>query len=312
MNTGPPRDRPVPASVSEPAQAFLALPPTSRPPYPDLADTVGWTAHIEEAEAELGPRLQGLDVGVDLDLSTVGDVPVWNARAHGSADDGTVYLDIHGGALILGAGEICRLMAAATAHATGLPVWSVDYRMPPDHPYPAGLDDCMTVYRALLEVRRPEQIIVGGVSAGANLAAALTVRAVDEGLPVPRALVLMSPELDLTESGDSFATNLWLDPMGSLMPANLLYAGGHDLTEPYLSPLFAEVSGFPPTLLTVGTRDMFLSNAVRMHRELRAAGVDAELHVFEAMPHGGFGGTAPEDVEPTLELRRFLDRITRD
>jgi acetyl esterase/lipase len=90
------------------------------------------------------------------------------------------------------------------------------------------------------------------------------------------------------------------------MPANLLYANGHDLADPYLSPLFGDVSGFPPTFLQAGTRDLYLSNTVRMHRKLRAAGVDAELHVFEAMPHGGFAG-APEDIEVRIEMRRFLD-----
>jgi acetyl esterase/lipase len=137
-------------------------------------------------------------------------------------------------------------------------------------------------------------------------------RAKDEGLPMPAGLVLLTPEVDLTESGDSFTTNLGLDNiLGSrLMPANLLYAAGHDLSHPYLSPLFADVSGFPPTFIQAGTRDLFLSNAVRMHRTLRAAGVDAELHVFEAMPHGGFGG-APEDIEMRQEIRRFLDRVRR-
>jgi acetyl esterase/lipase len=94
------------------------------------------------------------------------------------------------------------------------------------------------------------------------------------------------------------------------MPANLLYANGHDLAHPYISPLFADVTGWPTTFIQAGTRDLFLSNAVRMHRKLRSAGVDAELHVFEAMPHGGFGG-APEDLEMAAERRRFLDRVRR-
>ena len=179
--------------------------------------------------------------------------------------------------------------------------------MPPDHPYPAALDDCLAVYRALLEVRAPDRIVVGGASAGGNLAAALMLRARDEGLPLPAALVLLTPEVDLTESGDSFRTNLGIDTVlvRSLADANALYAGGHDLTDPYLSPLFGDVAGFPPTFLQTGTRDLFLSNTVRMHRKLRAAGVDAELHVFEAMPHGGFWG-APEDTEMAEEVRRFL------
>jgi acetyl esterase/lipase len=123
-------------------------------------------------------------------------------------------------------------------------------------------------------------------------------------------LILLSPELDLTESGDSFQVNMGADIMGSHMPANLLYANGHDLAHPYLSPLFADVTGFPRTFLQTGTRDLFLSNTVRMHRKLRAAGTDAELHVFEAMPHGGFID-APEDRQVKLELRRFLHSFGR-
>jgi epsilon-lactone hydrolase len=222
-----------------------------------------------------------------------------------------IYLDIHGGALIMGGGESCRLMGSATAMSTGMIHWAVDYRMPPLHPYPTPLDDCMAVYRALLEQRAPEDIFVGGGSAGGNLAAALIARAKDEGLPMPAGLVLLTPEVDLTESGDSFATNLGIDTvLGLLMQTNLLYANGHDIAHPYLSPLFADVTGFPPTFLQAGTRDLFLSNTVRMHRKLRNAGVDAELHIWEAMPHGGFGG-APEDIEVRLEMRRFLDRLRR-
>jgi monoterpene epsilon-lactone hydrolase len=134
------------------------------------------------------------------------------------------------------------------------------------------------------------------------------LRARDEGLPMPAALVLLSPEADLTESGDSFATNLGIDTVltSSLAPSIAQYADGHDLTHPYLSPLFGDYTGpFPPTLLQTGTRDLFLSNTVRLHRKLRDSGVDAELHVFEAMPHGGFFG-APEDAEIGVEVRRFI------
>ena len=128
---------------------------------------------------------------------------------------------------------------------------------------------------------------------------------------MPSALVLLTPESDLTESGDSFATVAAYDnTLGSLEQINLLYANGRDLADPYLSPLFGDLSGFPPTMLTAGTRDLFLSNTVQMHRRLREAGVDAELHVFEARPHGGFVG-APEDEEVNAELRRFLDRHRR-
>ncbi len=181
--------------------------------------------------------------------------------------------------------------------------------MPPVHPYPAPLDDCVAVYQALLQRHRPEDIIVGGGSAGANLAAALILRARDEGSPLPAAALLMSPEIDLTESGDTFQTNLGVDTViGSFIPVNLMYADGHDLAHPYLSPLFGDFSkGFPPTLLTAGTRDLFLSNAVRMHRALRRAGVVAELHVLEAAPHGGFFGISPEEAELWVDILQFTE-----
>jgi len=198
-------------------------------------------------------------------------------------------------------------MATLATASSGLHTWSVDYRMPPDHPYPAALDDCLTVYKALLEQRRPDQIVVGGGSAGGNLAAALMLRARDESLPMPACLVLITPEVDLTESGDTFSTNLGIDTVLTqrLTGSINLYANGADLTDPYLSPLFGDLSAFPPTFLQSGTRDLFLSNTVRMHRALRDVGVGAELHVWEAMPHGGFMG-APEDAQIAAELRRFL------
>jgi epsilon-lactone hydrolase len=161
------------------------------------------------------------------------------------------------------------------------------------------------VYQRAIDTVGSEQVLVSGISGGGNLAAALLLRAKDEGLPMPAGLLLATPEVDLTESGESFLLNDGVDTMLSpLMPVNLLYANGEDLAHPYLSPLFGDLTGFPPTFLQTGTRDLFLSNTVRMHRALLRAGVHAELHVFEAMPHGGFGG-APEDDELRAEMRRF-------
>jgi monoterpene epsilon-lactone hydrolase len=188
----------------------------------------------------------------------------------------------------------------------------VDYRVPPAHPYPAALDDCLGVYKHLLDRHAPASIAISGLSAGGNLAAACLLRARDEGLPLPAAALLMTPELDLTESGDSFHTNRTIDvalPRG-LPRANALYADGADLAHPYLSPLFGDFGpGFPPAFLQTGTRDLFLSNTVRMHRALLVAKQYAELHVWEGMPHAGFGGATPEDVEMQTAMRDFLVRI---
>jgi monoterpene epsilon-lactone hydrolase len=305
---------PVPKSVSPEAQRSLATGAlagaAASGPNPALDDVEGWRKYVEFADSMLlgmfGAR--AAEIACTVEAMSIGPIPVFDINPAGKpAGSDLVQLDIHGGGLLMGGGECCRAMAIHAAARTRMHTWSVDYRMPPDHPYPAALDDCLAVYRALLEVRAPDRIVVGGASAGGNLAAALMLRARDEGLPLPAALVLLSPEVDLTESGDSFRTNLGIDTVlvRSLADANALYAAGHDLTDPYLSPLFGDVGGFPPTFLQTGTRDLFLSNTVRMHRKLRAAGVDAELHVFEAMPHGGFWG-APEDTEMAEEVRRFL------
>jgi len=223
-----------------------------------------------------------------------------------------LFIDVHGGGLVTGTGEACVALTKAAALEREMITWAPDYRMPPLHPFPAALDDLMAVYRKALDERDPLDLFVGGGSAGGNLAPAMLLRAKDEGLPMPAALVLLTPEVDLTESGDSFQTNLGIDPvLGSVMDANLLYANGRDLDHPYVSPLYGDLRGFPPTYLETGTRDLLLSNTVLMHRRLRAAGVQAELHVGEAMSHGRFSSDTPEGRELAEELARFLRRHTR-
>jgi epsilon-lactone hydrolase len=310
---------PVPTSISVQAQEYLAGSAQygDEEPPSDLSDVEGWLRYVETRDRVLAERLKRIipsDLPVEQSEFQIDDVTVYVIRPNYVPDspDTPIYLDIHGGALILAGGDLCRLMSTGGALGRDLITWAIDYRMPPMHPYPTSLDDCMVTYRKALEVRSPQDVFVGGGSAGGNLAAALLLRAKDEGLPMPAALVLRTPEVDLTESGDSFQTVLGIDPvLRPLMHVNRLYANGHDLAHPYLSPLFGDVTGFPPTFLQTGTRDLFLSNTVRMHRKLRAAGVEAELHVFEAMPHGGFGGSAPEDKELTAEVRHFLDRHRR-
>jgi monoterpene epsilon-lactone hydrolase len=307
----PARDIPIPSSVSAEAQAVMAMPGMVAPEFPELGDLEGWRAMIESRDAEIvaAMSLRAPEVPVTTVKRDLGGFGVFEITPDGVADEGNVYLDIHGGAFIYGRGESCRIMCTGTATRNAAKVWAVDYRMPPDHPFPVGLEDCLAAYRALLEAHRPDQIIVGGASAGGNLAAALMLRARAEGLPPPAALVLLTPAVDLTESGDSWQTNRGLDPLlAGDSTALALYVNGHDPTDPLLSPLFGDLErGFPPTILTTGTRDMLLSDTVRMHRALRAAGVVAELHVQEAAGHGGFFGMAPEDQEILSEVRRFVD-----
>ncbi|MGB8363987.1 MAG: alpha/beta hydrolase fold domain-containing protein [Rhizomicrobium sp.] len=248
-------------------------------------------------------------VAADVEEAVIDGVRLFIVTPHSvAADDKGVFLDIHGGAFIVGGGECCRAEAISLAGDLGARVWSVDYRSPPDHPHPAPLDDCLVAYRALLRQQRPEEIVIGGASAGATLAAALILRARDEGLPLPAGAVLHTPALDMTNSGDSFSTNQGLDAVlsGDTNSINRIYAGRHDFKDSYVSPLFGDFTkGFPPSFLSAGTRDLFLSNAVRMHTALRAADIDAELHITEAASHGGFHG-APEEEHLNRETRKFI------
>jgi epsilon-lactone hydrolase len=308
----PERVIPIPKHLSPEAQAFLAQRrPDAGMAYPALDDREGWQRRIAASNQMIQQFYLSRSPAAPCRITEMraGDALAYEIVPAGvEPGDRRVYLDIHGGALIMGQGDICKGMGSGTAQRVGARVVAVDYRMPPDAPFPVGLDDCLSFYKLLLEERAPGEIVVGGASAGGNLVAAMLLKARDEGLPMPAGCVLLSPEIDLTESGDTFQTNAGIDGMGSLMPANLLYAAGHDLADPYVSPLFGDFTkGFPRTLLTAGTRDVFLSNAVRMHRKLRAAGVPAELHVLEAAAHGAFAGSSPEEAELDKEVRRFCE-----
>jgi epsilon-lactone hydrolase len=310
------REIPLPGHISEAARSFLAVASIQpRVPEPPGTTQAEWDAASSGFDERIMPGIEAIlaQIPIKVETVTVGACQVHVAAPPGMAAGAEAYafMDIHGGGLVFGAGRLARAMAVFRAAALGCRVFSVDYRVPPAHPYPAPLDDCVGVYRHLLERHGPQEIAVSGLSAGGNLAAAMLLRARDEGLPMPAAALLMTPELDLTESGDSFVTNADIDvalPAG-LPRANALYANGADLAHPYISPLFGDFApGYPPVFLQTGTRDLFLSNTVRMHRALLRAGQYAELHVWEAMPHAGFGGASPEDVEMQVAMREFLVR----
>lgn len=311
---------PHPTSVSPEAQAVFrrlvgddGVPLNSLHVMPDAGDHARWREIQAGADEQYAAAVKALasELRSSIETVTLGQATVHIATPEATARPDCAIIDLHGGAMIVGGGEACRAGARMQADQYGVRCYGVDYRMPPSHPYPAALDDCLTTYRHVLERHQPDKIVIAGRSSGGNLAVAMLLRARHEGLPLPAGLVLLSPEVDLTESGDSFQTNRLLDVVlpGSLMQNNLLYANGHDLSHPYLSPLFGDLTGFPPAFLQSGTRDLFLSNTVRLHRTLRAADVEAALHVFEAMPHGGFMGAAPEDRDLKREMMRFVDKI---
>jgi epsilon-lactone hydrolase len=305
-----------PTTISAEARAALAFaagtPVTS---YPAPGDLEGWRRALEASDAIWDPVAAQILARCRCRIETESVAGVTTYRCTPGVRDDTdepIYLYIHGGGFVFGAGRFAMAFGAKAADELALTSVSVDYRTPPAHPFPAALEDCFAVYRKLLEESPARRIIIGGSSAGGNLAAAVTLLIRDRGLELPAALLLLTPEADLTESGDTFRTNALLDVnlKGGLPECNAVYAAGHDLTDPYVSPLFGDFTrGFPPTLIQSGTRDLFLSNSVLLHRKLRRAGIDAELHVWEAMPHGGFGfGPVPENEEIAAELRRFIAR----
>ncbi len=305
---------PEPQAVSQAARDYLNTPFwAGERERIDPDDLEGWRRAIDQV-AEMFAPLSAMMLeqsGATVQKTDVGGVEVYVATPRGLAasDEDKAHIYIHGGGWAYMGGEACGGQGAAQAGRLGWRTWSVDYRYPPFHRFPAALDDCVTVYRELLKTHRPENIVISGGSAGGNLTAATGLRIRDEGLPLPAALGLMTPCTDGALLSDSFSVNDQLDFLKAATMADFwtVYAGSHDRKDPYLSPVYGDYSkGFPPTFLQTGTRDLLLSDTVRLHRALRAAGVEAELHVWEAMPHGGFGGAAPEDADMTGELKRFF------
>ena len=308
------RDIPLPATISPQARAFLTAQIAAPRPglaLPALEDHAAWRALFAQRNAYLLNLMRDrLGIPENVKKGTLGGVTVYEATpAPASLRGGGVIVYLHGGAMVLGSGELGLYWAEQQMRMSGRRVIAVDFGNPPDYPYPAALDDCVAVYLELLKAEAPSDIAIMGASGGGNLALGLAMRLVHLGHPLPAAIALQSPEADITEAGDSFQVLMGVDTQltESLIPLSRLYAGGHDMANPELSPLYADFPpNFPPTWIQSGTRDLFLSNAVLLHRALRRQGVEAELHLWEAMPHAGFGANTPEERDMTEELTRFM------
>jgi len=304
---------PVPTHISKEAQAVLAAPiVVSDAPVPQTTEE--WLAARVKTDAALwaiiAPRIEQADVTITE--KTIAGVPVREIvpKAPLQPRAGKVLMNVHGGAYWLMGGKLSVNEGLELAGAGRYRVVSVDYRMPPEHPFPAGVEDGVAVYRELLESYGAGNIAIFGISAGGGLAAAVTLSARDAGLPLPAAVIMHTPWTDLSKTGDSYFTNDRVDPTlptydGGLEAAANLYAGDAGLKHPLVSPVYADYGpGFPPALLSTGTRDLLLSPTVRLHRALRRAGIPAELHVFDAMWHGL--NRMPEAEELQAEVLAFL------
>ena len=234
---------------------------------------------------ELLGRVKDLNYrGMELDGTHCEWVSLNRAHVHKQ-----VIMHCHGGGYSTGSSLYARTLTAKLASCTGMEVLSFDYRLAPEHPYPAALEDAMKVWDYLMRVGYgARDVILTGDSAGGNLALALTLKLKEQGRFLPRGLVLMSPWTDLTSTGESFTSKKDVDPVlnpGYLERMIHAYARGEDLTNPFVSPLFGDFRGFPPTYVQVGENEMLLSDATRLVDRLKEAGVVAKLDVFENMWH---------------------------
>lgn len=313
----PARFLPVPDTVSPQMRAIIA-----RPPNPDWnvvpKTNEEWKATVAEAAqrvmAEL-PKLRAT-LGVTVAPVTIAGVRAFIVapRTIAPANRNRLLLHLHGGVRVYNPGEAGTREAILLAGFGGFKIVSVDYRMPPDFPYPAALDDAVAVYRELLKTTKAKNIGIFGTSAGGSLTLTTVLRAKMEHLPMPGAIAPSTPTADLTKTGDSLFTNEMVDNVlvsqdGFIRATITLYASGHDLKDPLISPVYGDMHGFPPAILTSGTRDLYLSNTVRVHRKLRAAGVEAVLQMWEGQSHAQYNRdiTAPETKEYNQEIARFFD-----
>ncbi|MFK8020343.1 MAG: alpha/beta hydrolase [Pseudomonadales bacterium] len=310
---------PVPSHVSNSAKAMLNRPIDLHRASQVPVTKQQWLTSIERVSGNYQHMLavarsapvsieKTKMAGVTVRIITPTNLPISNKNK--------VLMNLHGGAYIHFGGDLSVLEGIAYAAAGQYRVVAVDYRMPPNDPFPAAVDDAVAVYNELLKTYLAKNIIIFGGSAGGGLTAACILKARDQGLRMPAAAIMNTPWSDLSKTGDSYYTNAGVDPIlptydGVLGASAELYAGDYDLKHPLVSPVYADYSkGFPPSLLITGTRDLLLSSTVRLHLKLKEANIPAELLVFDAMWHGfSADPRLPEAQLANREVFKFIDRV---
>jgi len=249
--------------------------------------------------------------GTDINISEVDGIPVEWIRHPDSPGEG-VFMLLHGGGYTSGGCITHRNLASRISQVSGTQVLVPDYRLAPEDPFPAALQDVSAVYGALLrEGMHPEELSVGGDSAGGGLSATLLLALRDAGGPLPSSAVLLSPWTDLTLSGESYESRNELDPVitrEGLADAAIKYAGTNDPAHPLLSPMMADLAGLPPTLIHVGDHETMLDDSVVFARRAQESGVDVEIEVWPEMWHvwHQWAPDLPEAVEAIEKIGVFI------
>lgn len=248
---------------------------------------------LADPPAELRPQYEAMfasfPIAGDLTFAEAspGDVPGLRVNVPGSG--GGLVLYLHGGGYVVGTAQGYRGLAGEVARAAGMDALVIDYRLAPEHPFPAAVDDALAAYRALLaDGRSPSSIVLAGDSAGGGLALALLVALREAGDPMPAAALLISPWADLTGTASSIETKRAEDP--SLTPEGLEacaahYLGARDRAHPLASPALADLSGLPPILVQVGSIEILLDDAIAIAASAGAAGTHVTLEVLPGLPH---------------------------
>ena len=297
---------PVPETISPEAQRLLARPASDAPHPETLAER---RSHTDTWQARAGAASKAA-YPVNIADSTVAGVPVRlvTPLEIPAAKRDRVLICVHGGGFNSDSGSLTE--SIPIANLTQTKVVSVLYRLAPEHPFPAAVDDTVAVYKELLKAYKPQNIAIYGTSAGAILTAQTTVRLKQLGLPLPGALGIFSGLGDFSRAGDSMYLYTLNGFSGHLDPPkpDTEYVGSTDVRDPVLSPLFADVHGFPPTLFITSGRDLLLSGTTILHRHFLAADVDAQLVVFEALPHAFWNDVAlSESREAYQIMANFFD-----
>ncbi len=301
---------PVPSMISPEAQQWLESLTHSTPGPESLAERRARTDVWRTKDSAEARRIYPVNVeeatiaGVRTDIITPLTMPAENR--------GRVLINLHGGGFNSDSGSLIE--GVPIANLTKIKVVSVYYRLAPENPFPAAVEDVVAVYKELLKTYKPQSIGIFGTSAGAILTAEVTVRLKQLGLPIPAALGIFSGLGDFSHVGDSrqlFTLNGLPGEMQPIDPDHLpddQYIGKTDRKDPVLSPLFADLRGMPPTLLVTSTRDILLSDTSTLHRALLRAGNDAQLVVFEALPHAfWYHFQLPETREALELMAKFFD-----
>ncbi len=299
---------PVPQDLSPQAQDWLRRPEPDQVPPQSLAErrrmTDEYTARARVEWSRLLPN--------QLVDQTMAGVPVRVVTPEGMPESNhdKVLLNLHGGGFNSDSGSYTE--SIPIAGYTKIKVVAVLYRLAPEHPFPAAVDDSVAVYKELLKTYKPDHIVIYGTSAGAILTAEVAVRLKQLGLPMPAALGIFSGMGDFDRAGDSQAIYALRGLAGHLDPPNpgvheRGYAGDTDPKDPVLSPIYADLHGLPPTLFVTSGRDLLLSGTANLERAYLHAGVDAQMVVFDALPHAfWYDSKLPEAIEANQMMADFF------